>query len=335
MQDNSIYFSVYKNPMRLTMESTLIVALAQIAPVWLNREKTLEKVIDWTNNAADQEAKLVVFGEALLPGYPFWLDRMNGSAFNSPVQKEIHAHYLNQAVCIENGHLDSLCQVAKEKQIAIYLGTMERPLDRGGHSLYCSMVYINQAGEIKSVHRKLMPTYEERLSWSPGDGNGLVTHALPPFTVGGLNCWENWMPLARAAMYAQGEDLHVSIWPGNKRNTEMLLPVIAQESRSFVVGVSGIFRPEDIPDDFPNAKAMKEATTETLANGGSCIAAPDGSWLVEPIVNEEKLIIAELDHKMVREERQNFDSSGHYSRPDVLSVNVNRERQSVIHESKK
>ncbi|NQZ78199.1 MAG: carbon-nitrogen hydrolase family protein, partial [Ekhidna sp.] len=185
-------------------------------------------------------------------------------------------------------------------------------------------------GTIQSVHRKLMPTYEERLSWSPGDGNGLVTHKLPPFTVGGLNCWENWMPLARAAMYAQGEDLHVSIWPGNKRNTEKLLPVIAQESRSYVIGVSGLFRPVDIPDDFPLADEMRTETTEVIANGGSCIAAPDGSWVVEPITNTEELIIAEIDHKKVREERQNFDPSGHYSRPDVLSLNLNRERQSIL-----
>ncbi|WP_436517486.1 carbon-nitrogen hydrolase family protein [Ekhidna sp. To15] len=316
------------------MESSLRLALAQIAPVWLHREKTIEKIVRWTTDAANQKAKLVVFGEALLPGYPFWLDRINGAEFNSPMHKEIHALYLDQAISIEEGHLNTLCALAKKKQIAIYLGIMERPLDRGGHSLYCSMVYINQNGDIKSVHRKLMPTYEERLSWSLGDGNGLVTHKISPFTVGGLNCWENWMPLARAAMYAQGEDLHISIWPGNKRNTEMLLPVIAQESRSFVVGVSGIFRPDDIPEHFPYAEEMKSATPDALADGGSCIAGPDGKWLVEPVVNEEKLIIADLDHKRVREERQNFDPSGHYSRPDVLSLNINRERQSVLHDSK-
>lgn len=312
------------------MESTLKVALAQIAPVWLNREKTLEKIIQWASDAAEQKAKLVMFGEALLPGYPFWLDRLNGSSFNSTVQKAIHAHYMDQAVSIEDGHLDPLCKIANEKKISIYLGIIERPSDRGGHSLYCSIVFINEKGEIKSIHRKLMPTYEERLSWSPGDGNGLVTHKLPPFTVGGLNCWENWMPLARAAMYAQGEDLHVSIWPGNKRNTEMLLPVIAQESRSYVVGVSGVFRPADIPSDFPYAEEMRNATQEVLADGGSCIVAPDGTWLVAPVVNEEKLIVADIDHRKVREERQNFDPSGHYSRPDVLSLNVNKERQSVI-----
>lgn len=312
------------------MSGTLNVALAQIAPIWLNREKTIEKVKSYVSDAAAEHADLVVFGEALLPGYPFWLDKTNGAAFNSKIQKKIHAHYLDQAISIESGHLDAVCALAKEKAIAIYLGTIERPTDRGGHSLYCSMVYINKMGEIKSVHRKLMPTYEERLSWSPGDGHGLVTHALPPFTVGGLNCWENWMPMARAAMYAQGEDLHISIWPGNKRNTERLIPMIAEESRSFVVGVSGLFRPQDIPDDFPAAELMRGETSDTLADGGSCLAAPDGSWVIPPFTDEEKLVVASIDHALVREERQNFDPSGHYSRPDVLKLQINKERQSVI-----
>lgn len=317
-----IYYMVKKD--------TLHIALAQIAPIWLNRDKTLEKVLEYAAQAANERSELVVFGEALLPGYPFWIDRTNGAAFNSTVQKEIHAHYMDQAVSVEEGHLNPLCLLAKDRKIAIYLGTIERPADRGGHSLYCSMIYINQLGEIKSVHRKLMPTYEERLSWSPGDGNGLVTHSLPPFTVGGLNCWENWMPLARAAMYAQGEDLHISIWPGSKRNTERLIPTIAEESRSYVAGVSGLFRPEDIPADFPHADLMKENTNKILANGGSCLAAPDGSWMIEPVIDKEALLTATIEHQKVREERQNFDPSGHYSRPDVLKLHVNKERQSVI-----
>ena len=312
------------------MKDSIKVALAQIVPVWLNRKLTTEKIVDYISKAADKEAELIVFGEALLPGYPFWLDQLNGAAFNNQMQKEIHSHYMDQAINIDEGHLDGICKTAKEKKISIYLGTIERPIDRGGHSLYCSMIYIDQQGNIQSVHRKLMPTFEERLSWSPGDGHGLVTHKIPPFTVGGLNCWENWMPLARAAMYAQGEDLHVSIWPGNKRNTEMLLPVIAQESRSYVIGVSGIFRPEDIPDDFPYASEMRSACQGTLADGGSCLVGPDGSWVIEPTVNEETLLVAEIHHAKVREERQNFDPSGHYSRPDVLSLNFNKERQSII-----
>ena len=309
------------------MKDQLKVAIAQISSVWINREATVQKVLEYIDQAANQAVELVVFGEAILPGYPFWLDRMNSAEFNSKMQKEIHAHYMNQAICIEEGHLQSICELAKEKSIAIYIGTIERPMDRGGHSLYCSLVYINQEGEIKSVHRKLMPTYEERLAWSIGDGHGLVTHRLPPFQVGGLNCWENWMPLARTAMYVAGENLHIAVWPGNSRNTEDLTRVMAKEGRSYVISACGLFRPEDIPDDFTHAELMKSSTLESLANGGSCISGPDGIWVIEPFTDEEKLVTAVLDHKLVREERQNFDPVGHYSRPDVLKLQVNKERQ--------
>jgi nitrilase len=180
------------------------------------------------------------------------------------------------------------------------------------------------------VHRKLVPTYEERLTWSPGDGHGLRTHRLGTFTVGGLNCWENWLPLARAALYGQGEDLHVAVWPGGVHNTQDITRFIAREARSYVLSVSGLMRISDIPDDTPHRSAIRSNNSEIFANGGSCIAAPDGSWVVEPIVGEEKLIVATIDHQRVREERQNFDPAGHYSRPDVLQLSVNRQRQNTL-----
>ena len=151
----------------------------------------------------------MVFGEALVPGYPFWLEFTDGARFNSPLQKAIFAEYAAQAVQPQAGHLDVLCETAAERHIAIYLGCVERAADRGAHSLYCSLVFIDSGGEIRSVHRKLMPTYEERLVWAAGDGHGLRTHPLRAFRVGGLSCWDNWMPMARVALYAQGENLHV------------------------------------------------------------------------------------------------------------------------------
>ena len=311
-------------------KDNLKVGLAQIAPIWLNRELTLAKILEYTNAAGESGCNLVAFGEGLLPGYPFWIERTNGAEFNSPVQKEFHAHNMANAVQIEAGHLDALCKTAKQHNLAVMLGCIERPGDRGGHSLYASLVYIDPTGTIQSIHRKLMPTYEERLTWSIGDGHGLRVHRLGAFTVGGLNCWENWMPLARVALYGQGEDLHVAVWPGGVHNTQDITRFMALEARSCVISISGLMRSSDIPADTPHRSDINADPSEIFANGGSCIAAPDGSWIVEPVVNEERLILATLNHKHVRQERQNFDPAGHYARPDVMQLTVNRQRQSTL-----
>jgi nitrilase len=308
----------------------LKVGLAQMAPVWLDREATLAKILRYVSEAGEAGCDLVAFGEGLLPGYPIWLSRTDGAAFNSPRQKELHAHYMDQAVQLETGHLETVCDAARQHHMAIYLGIIERPLDRGGHSLYATLVYIDAQGEIGSVHRKLMPTYEERLTWSTGDGHGLRVHELGAFTVGGLICWENWIPLARSALYGQGENLHVAVWPGGAGLTREITRFIALESRSFVMSVSGILRGQDVPVGTPYREEFVTSDAEEFADGGSCLAGPDGEWLVEPVVGEERLITATIDHKRVREERQNFDPAGHYARPDVLRLVVNRERQSMV-----
>ncbi|WP_075340363.1 carbon-nitrogen hydrolase family protein [Tenacibaculum agarivorans] len=313
------------------MSSILKIGMAQISPVWLNKEKTIDKVKSFVIDAAKEKCDLVIFGEGLLPGYPFWLSITNGSEFNSKIQKEIHAHYIKNAIEIEKGELKEICDIAKQYNIAIYLGIIERATDRGNHSLYCSLVYIDKNGEIKSVHRKLQPTYEERLTWSPGDGNGLKVHSLEDFTVGGLNCWENWMPLPRTALYAQGENLHIAVWPGAERNTFDITKFIAKESRSFVVSVSGFMTIDDFPKDTPNYDTIIKDAPQVLANGGSCIAGPDGEWVIPPMVGEEGLFTGEIDYQKVLEERHNFDCVGHYSRPDVTKLTLNTERQSIIH----
>jgi nitrilase len=305
------------------------VALAQIAPVWLNQTKTIDKILAAISEAADKGSQLVTFGEALLPGYPFWLEPTGGAVFNSAKQKQIQSLYLQQGVNVERGDLDAICQLAGQRNIQVILGTAERASDRGGHSIYCSLVYISQQGQILHVHRKLMPTYEERLTWSPGDGHGLQTHALENFTVGALNCWENWMPLPRAALYAQGEDLHVAIWPGGLHNTQDITRFIAKEGRSYVMSVSSLMRPADFPVDTPYLDEILLDSPEYFANGGSCIAAPTGEWLIEPQVGDEAVYCATLDHNLVYEERHNFDPVGHYSRPDVTQLIVNRERQTT------
>lgn len=325
MQDPN-HSKIYK----MENQNILKVSLAQIAPVWLDKQKTIEKIEAYIDEASSKNCELIIFGESLLPGYPFWLSLTKGSEFNSKIQKEIFSHYLRNSIQIEAGDLESICSLARKNNIAVYLGIAERAANRGGHSLYCSLVYINQEGIIKSVHRKLQPTYEERLTWAQGDGNGLQVHTLKEFNLGGLNCWENWMPLARTSLYCLGENVHIAVWPGSVDLTKDITRYIALESRSYVISVSGLMRKEDFPVDTPHLSYITQDAPDILSNGGSCIAKPDGTWLVAPVGDKEILIVENIDINRVYEERQNFDPSGHYSRPDVTRLCIDRRRQSII-----
>jgi nitrilase len=306
------------------------IGIAQISPVWLDKQQTLEKIINYTEQAIQESCDLVCFGETLLPGYPFWVELTDGAKFECDRQKELYAYYLSQSVDIGGGELRSLCEIAAKGNISIYLGCLENARDRGGHSVYCTLVYIDALGEIKSTHRKLMPTYEERLVWAIGDGHGLRVHELKEFKVGGLNCWENWMPIPRAILHGMGENLHVAVWPGNLRNTIDLTRHMALEGRSFVVSVSGVLQRSEIPKDLPFSEEIYSKAKDWLADGGSCLAGPDGEWVIPPVIKKEGLYTAIIDVKEVFKARHNFDPSGHYSRPDVFSINVNRDRQGVL-----
>jgi nitrilase len=311
-------------------EETLRVALAQLTPQWLDREGTLEIIKDAMQTSASRGADLLVFGEAFLPGYPFWLASLDGAAWELKENKALHSHYLKNSITPEEGDLEGVVQLASQLGISVYLGLVERAKNRGGHSLYCSLAYIDPRLGLASIHRKLQPTYDERLTWSPGDGNGLRVHKKGPFHLGGLNCWENWMPLVRASLYAQGTNVHVAVWPGSDHNTRDITRFIARESRSYVLSVSSLMRPEAFPESTPYRELLLQRCPEVLANGGSCIASPDGSWLMEPRVGEEGIFMEDLSLQPIYEARQNFDPSGHYSRPDVTRLVLDRSRQSVL-----
>lgn len=301
-------------------------ALAQISPVFLDRSATIAKAIDAIKLASSRGASLVVFGETFLPAYPLWLCRTDGARFDANDQKEMHALYLQEAVQIERGDMNAICDAARTHNIWVVLGIAEKPMDRGGHSIYASAVTINNAGTIVSTHRKLMPTYEERLAWSPGDAHGLVAHDCHDFRIGTLNCWENWMPLPRAALQAQGVNLHIAIWPGAVVNTKDITRFVARESRSYVLSASTLIRASDIPAHVPHRDRIVTDESETMHNGGSAAANPDGTWLLEPQPDVEDVFVVELERAFIDRERQNFDPSGHYARPELLKLIVDRTR---------
>jgi nitrilase len=305
------------------------IAAAQARPHWLDPSATTKKVIAWLQNAAAQQVELVAFPETFLSGYPSWLEHTDGARFDDAMQKRAYAAYLDAAVEVTGPEILLITEAARDLGIFVYLGTIERDVTVGRGTVFCTLVAIDPHAGVVGTHRKLMPTYEERLVWGIGDGNGLRVHRAGAARVGGLNCFENWMPQARHALYAQGEELHVSVWPGNPRNTVDITRFIAQEGRVFSLAANGLLGLADIPADFPLRAALEEAGVTEYCRGGSALAAPDGRWLVEPLADEERLIVADIDLAEVRAERLTMDPTGHYSRPDVFTVDVDRRRRAA------
>lgn len=306
------------------------VAAAQAASVWLDPTATTDKVVRLMGEASRQGVDLLVFPETFLSGYPFWVMLGGGGRFGDPEQARAYAAYLEAAVELDGPELRRVVEAARELHVYVYLGVSERgrgPSGRG--TVYCTLVAIDPEQGLVGAHRKLNPTHAERLVWGHGDGHGLRTHQVGPLRVGGLNCWENWMPLARHALYADGEELHVAAWPGSAAQTRDIARFVALEGRVFVVLASGLISADTVPADFPFYGLIKDKPSG-FYSGGSCIVAPDGSWMVEPTVGDEGLIVADLDPARVAAARHTFDPTGHYARPDVFGVTVDRRRQEAV-----
>jgi nitrilase len=309
------------------MEVAMRVAAVQAAPVFLDPEATTSKVLGLMKEAAGGGATLCAFPETFLSGYPVWLDPTASARFNDPLQKAAYAAYVEASLRIDGPEFQAICAAASELGIFTYLGFIERSTSQG--SVYCSLAAIHPDDGVVSVHRKLRPTYDERMVWSAGDGHGLMVHDWGGFRVGGLNCWENWMPLARYSLYAQGEQLHVATWPGSPWLTRDITRFIALEGRLYVISVGGVLAAGDIPDAFPLKEQMLEVRDRFLS-GGTFIVGPDGEAIAGPVKNEETIAYADVDTRRVIEERQTFDAAGHYHRPDVFALSVNRDRQEPL-----
>ena len=302
------------------------VAMAQDAPVFLNPMASAERAADYIARAGSAGVKLLGFGETWLPGYPFWLSSTGGARFEDPLQKAAYGAYVRAGVRVDGPEMQLLARASAEHGVAVVMGFVESSPAHA--SVWASLAFIHPERGIEVSHRKLVPTYEERLAWAHGDAHGLVAHELDGVTITALNCWENWMPLARAALYAQGPQVHVAIWPGAVSLTEDITRFVAREGRVFCVSASGALGHEDIPRDFPLYEALPKGDYQ---NGGSCVAGPDGRWVLEPVADTRGLLLADLDLSLVARERQNFDPAGHYSRPEYLRLHVDRRRPKPVH----
>ena len=299
------------------MNSTFRVAAAQLAPVFLDLEASVAKACEWIAKAGADEVKVLVFPETWLPGYPVWLDNSpNAGLWDHAPAKEIYQRLVENSPEVPSPSVEQLCQAAKEAGVNVVMGLHER----SGHTLYNSMLYISEAGEVQGVHRKLLPTYTERLVWGRGDGSSLIAVATPVGRLGGLVCWEHWMPLARQAMHDQRELLHAAVWPSVRETHLLASRAYAFEGRCFVIAAASILRREDLPEGLALLDEMQgEGPFQT---GGSAIVAPNAEVIAGPIENEEQLVIAEIDPGQAIREQMTLDVSGHYSRPDVFRFEV-------------
>ena len=296
------------------------VAIAQAAPVFLDLDKSVEKAVRLTGEAAGKGARLVAFGETWLPGYPAWLDLCPGSAYwDHPPAKRAYARLVENSAVIPGPETGRLCAAAREHAVVLVIGIHERVAAGAGHgTLYNTQLVIAPDGTILGRHRKLVPTHAERLVWGPGDGGGLEAVATPAGRIGTLICWEHWMPLARQAMHESAEEIHVAAWPTVRDMYQVASRHYAFEGRCFVLAAGSITAARDLPPDLELPPELKGKPDALVCAGGSCIIAPDGALFAGPVFDREEILVADLDLGRIAEESMVLDVTGHYNRPDVF-----------------
>ena len=310
------------------MSNSVRVALIQARPVYYDRAKTVSKALSLISDAAGQGAQLAALPETFFPGYPAWLDyAVDYARWDHPPTKRLYARLAANSMALDSPELRQLREAAREHGIVIALGINERVAKgRGNRSLYNSIVIIDADGAIRNHHRKLRPTYTEQLVWAAGDGAGLRAVDTAVGRVGGLICWEHWMPHARQALHISDESIHIALWPAVKEIHQIASRHYAFEGRVFVLAVGGIMPASDFPAELDLPDELRAQPEALLLNGGSAVIAPDGNYLVEPVYDQETILYADLDLTRIAEEQMTLDVTGGYARDDIFTFEVNRHR---------
>ncbi|MDX1685957.1 MAG: carbon-nitrogen hydrolase family protein [Saprospiraceae bacterium] len=297
------------------------IAAAQLTPVFLNKEKTVDKACEAILEAGKNGAGLIVFPEAFISGYPDWvwlIANSKGAELN-----ELYAQLVENAVTVPDGSTDRLCEAAREAQVSVVMGMNERNSETSGASLFNSLLFIDEKGKIAGKHRKLIPTGGERLIWSRGDGSTFRSYDTPAGKVAGLICWENYMPLARNAVYEAGAQILASPTWDKSKNWFQSMQHIAREGGLFVVSTCMAIRMGDIPDEY-GFKSLYPEGKDWINPGNSCIIDPKGQVLSGPLEAEEGILYADIDLRTIIEAKRMFDVAGHYSRPDVFDFSIKK-----------
>lgn len=282
-----------------------------------------------TAQAANRGATLIVFPETWLPGYPAWLDVSRDVALwdHRPV-KRVFARMAENSVVATGESGRAIADIARAHGVTLVIGVTERVESNAGRgTLYNSLLTFGPDGALLNHHRKLVPTYTERMVWGPGDADGLRAVDTASGRVGGLICWEHWMPLARQTLHESGEDIHVAVWPTAHEMHQIASRQYAFEGRCFVLAAGSLMRASGLPPELePHADRVATAD-QWILHGGSAIIGPDGAYIAGPVFDEPTTLFADLDLARVREESMSLDVAGHYHRPDCFEFRVTRTRR--------
>lgn len=320
------------------MDQSFRIAIIQHAPQFLNIEGSLEKAASLIQESAKRGAQMIVFPETWLPGYPVWLDYApKAGLWDYPPAKALYRILAENALTIPGTNLSKLLSIAKKSVVYIVMGCHEKI----GGTLYNTMILADKNGKDYVIHRKLMPTYTERLIWGQGDGSTLSVLVTEYGHIGGLICWEHWMPLARAAMHAKREIVHVAQWPYVKEMHQIASRHYAFEGQCFVAaagcvlsrgqvleGLRSLAQPEE--QALEMLEQIPGSSEDLLLKGGSAVIGPDGNFLCEPLYDKSDILYADLDLAKIQESNLVIDTDGHYSRPDIFKLQVNTNPQSNV-----
>ena len=309
-------------------DATFKVAAVQAAPVFLDRTATIDKACELIAAAGREGARLIVFPEAFIPAYPDWVWAIPSG--EEEVLNELYAELLANAVTIPSDATDVLCRAARLARAHVVMGMSERNAEASGASLYNTLLYIDDQGQILGKHRKLVPTGGERLVWAQGDGSTLHVYDTPFGKLGGLICWENYMPLARYTMYAWGTQIYVAATWDRGQPWLSTLRHIAKEGRVYVLGCCIAMRKDDIPDTFSFKEKFYAGSDEWINIGDSAIVNPDGVFIAGPLRMKEEILYAEIDPRQMYGPRWMLDVAGHYARPDVFELIVHADVRRMI-----
>ena len=305
------------------------VAVAQAAPVLFDREATIEKSCRLIREAAAQGAKLVLLPEAFIPAYPRGLSFGIVVGSRSPAGRDLWLRYWNNAVEIPSPATDVLGRAAREAGIYLAIGVIERDNEFSGGTLYCTLLYFGPDGRILGKHRKLKPTAAERLIWGEGDGSTLTVIESEYGTIGGLICWENYMPLARMAMYGKGVQIYLAPTADARETWQATMRHIALEGRCFVLGCNQYVTKDMYPKDLAGYEELV-GQPDVMCRGGSVIISPLGESIAGPLYDEEGILYADLDLADVARSKLDFDVVGHYARPDVFQLLIDERPKASV-----